>query len=124
MIKKLDIRGIKFEVDQKLTDYIGKKIGPLDKYVSRHDRESLHAEVVLKEQVVKAKKTYTCEVILHLPQDTIVTKESTINIYAAIDIVEAKLRNQLRKHKQKRGNPRFHRRLVARLRRTKHELAP
>lgn len=122
MIKKLDIRGVKFDVDQKLTDYVTKKIGSLDKYVSRHDRESLHAEVVLKEQVIKAKKTCACEVILHLPHDTIVTKESTINMYAAVDIVEAKLRNQLKKHKEKRGNPRLHRRLVARLRRTKHQL--
>lgn len=121
MIKKIDIRGVRFKVDQKLAAYVTKKIGPLDKYISRHDRESLHAEVVLKERIIKAKKVCICEVILHVPGDTIVTKESTINMYAAVDIVEAKLRNQLKKHKEKRGNPRLHRRLVARLRRTKHD---
>lgn len=121
MIQKLEIRGIKIDVDAKLTEYVQKKIGKLDRFVSRHDRESLRAEVILKEKLIKAKKECTCEVILHLPRDTIVTKESTINIYAAVDIVEAKLRNQLKKHKEKHGNPRLHRRLAARLRRTKHQ---
>ena len=121
MIQRLEIRGIKFEIEPKLEEYIQKKIGRLDRFVSRHDRESLHAEVILKEQAIKAKKQYQCEVILHLPHDTVVTKESTINVYAAVDIVEAKLRNQLKKHKELHGNPRLHRRLVARLRTTKHD---
>jgi ribosomal subunit interface protein len=121
MIQKLEIRGIKFEVEPKLTAYIQKKIGRLDRFVSRHDRVSLRAEVILKEHAIKAKKQYQCEVILHLPHDTIVTKESTINVYAAVDIVEAKLRNQLKKHKELHGNPRLHRRLVGKLRRAKHD---
>lgn len=122
MIQKVDIRSVSIEVDQKLHDYVIKKIGGLDKYVSRHDRESLRAEVTLKEQVIKSKKICKCEVILHLPHDKLVTSESTINIFAAIDIVEAKLKNQLKKHKELHGNPRLHRRLVARLRREKHQL--
>lgn len=122
MIQKIDIRGVKVEVDDKLHTYVEKKIGLLDKYVSKHDRASLRAEVTLKEQTIKAKKECTCEVILHLPHDKLVTKETTINMFAAIDIVEAKLRNQLKKHKELHGNPRLHRRLVSRLRRVKHNL--
>ena len=122
MIQNIDIRGIKVELDDKLRDYIQKKIGRLDRFVSRHDRQSLHAEVVLEEQTTKGKKQYQCEVIFRLPHETVVSKESTINIYAAIDIVEAKLQNQLRKHKETHGNPRLHRRLVSRLRRNKHSL--
>jgi ribosomal subunit interface protein len=121
MIQKVDVRTVNIEIDDKLSDYVTKKIGTLDRYVSRHDRESLRVEVVLKEQTIKAKKVCSCEVIFHLPHDKLVTKESTINIYAAIDIVEAKLKNQLKKHKELHGNPRLHRRLVARLRSTKHD---
>jgi len=122
MIQKIDIRGVKIELEPKLKEYVHKKIGQLDKYVSKHDRESLRAQVTLREQTIKAKKECTCEVIFHLPHDQLVTKETTINIYAAIDIVEAKLRNQLKKHKELHGNPRLHRRLVAKLRRVKHNL--
>jgi putative sigma-54 modulation protein len=121
MIQNIDVQGIKVEVDDKLSEYIQKKLGRLDRFVSRHDRESLRADVILKEQVTKGRKLYQCEVIMHLPHDKIVTKESTINVYAAVDIVEAKLQNQLRKHKQLHGNPSMRRRLVAKLRRTKHD---
>ncbi|MCA9331250.1 ribosome-associated translation inhibitor RaiA [Candidatus Saccharibacteria bacterium] len=121
MIQNIDVRGVKVDVDEKLQAYVEKKLGRLDRFVSRHDRESLRAEVMLKEQVSKGKKQYLCEVVLHLPHDKVVIKESTINVFAAVDIAEAKLRNQLRKHKQLHGNPRMHRRLVAKLRRSKHD---
>lgn len=121
MIQKLEIRGVHMHVDPKLFAYATKKIGRLDRYISKHARVSAHAEVILKEEVLKTKKNCICEVILHLPQDTITTKESTMNMYAAIDIVEAKLKNQLKKYKELHGNPRLHRRLIAHLRRVKHE---
>lgn len=122
MIKKLEIRGVHMHVDPKLFAYATKKIGKIDHYISRHARESVHAEVILKEEMVGKKKNNICEVVLHLPGDTITVQEKTINMIAAIDIAEAKLKNQLKKYKDKHGNPRLHRRLIARLRRTKHDL--
>lgn len=121
MLKKLKITGVHMKLDPKLKAYANKKIGKLDRYASRHVRSSMHAEIILKEEVLKTKKNCICEVVMHLPHDTITTKESTINMYAAIDIVEAKLKNQLKKYKELHGQPRFHRRLVAHLRRIKHE---
>ncbi len=107
-------------VDPKLFAYATKKIGKLDHYMPRHARESVHAEVILKEEVLKTKKNCICEVILHLPHDTITTKESTMNMYAAIDIIEAKLKNQIKKYKMTHGGPQLHHRLINKLRRNKH----
>lgn len=121
MIKKIDVRGIHMHIDPKLFAYATKKIGKLDHYMSKHARISAHVEIILKEEVLKTKKNYICEVIAHLPNDTITTKESTMNMFAAIDIVEAKLKNQLKKYKELHGNPRLHRRLISHLRRIKHE---
>lgn len=121
MINKLEVRGVHMQVDQKLAHYAKKKIGKLDRYISRHARASAHAEIILKEEMLKTKKNCICEVVLHLPGDTINTKESTVNMYAAIDIVEAKLKNQLKKYKELHGNPRLHRRLISHLRRVKHQ---
>jgi putative sigma-54 modulation protein len=118
MIKKLEITGVHMKVDSDLSKYATKKIGKLDRYISRHARESAHAEIFLKEAKIKAKKECTCEVVLHLPHDTITTKETTMNIYAAVDIVEAKLKNQLKKYKEKHGSLRIHRRVLSKLRRT------
>jgi ribosomal subunit interface protein len=117
VIQKLEITGVHMNVDKKLHDYVTKKIGKLDHYMSRHVRQSAHAEVFLKEAKVKAKKECTCEVVLHLPKDTLTTKETTINTFAAVDIVEAKLKNQLKKYKETHSTMRIHRRMLAKLRR-------
>lgn len=121
MIKKLEISGVRTEVTEDLNKYIVKKIGKLDEYMSRHARQSVHAEVVLRESKSQAPNKYECEVILYVPQDTITAKEATMNMFAAIDIVESKLRNQLKKYKESHGKARLHRRILARLRRRTSE---
>jgi len=118
MIEKMEITGVHMEVDRKLREYVTKKIGKLDHYMPRHARPSAHAEVFLKEAKIKTKKECTCEVVMYLPKGTITTKESTMNIYAAVDIVEAKLKNQLRKYKETHDPQRLHRRLMNKLRTT------
>jgi len=96
---KITVKGVNLSITEDLDKYVGKKIGKLDKYISRGVRESAHAQVYLKEANLKTKKQCTCEVILHLPHEEFVTKETTMNIFAAVDIVEAKLKNHLRKYK-------------------------
>lgn len=117
MIKKFEIRGVHTVVDDKLKQYVTKKIGGLDRYISRHNRESAHLEVHLKEGKTKNHNKYICEVNLHLPHQSIVIKENALNMYAAVDIVEAKLKVSLQKYKDTHGNGKTHRRLFGRFRR-------
>jgi putative sigma-54 modulation protein len=121
MIQKLDISGVHLEINDELKRYVQKKLGRLDRFVARTHRESLHMEVKLKEGRAKDKNERTCEVILHLPGENITLKETTINIYAAIDIIETKLRNQLKKYKELHGSPRLHQRVLTKL---KHRPVP
>lgn len=123
MIQRLDIDGIHMDVSEDLHRYVTKKIGKLDKYMPRESRESAHAEVKLKDEKAKDKKQYTCEVILYLPQDKLTTKESTLNMFAAVDIVEAKLKNQLKKYKDTHNASRLHRRLMKRVVRRRARIA-
>ena len=51
---------------------------------------------------------------MHLPKETLTAKESTINMFAAIDIVEAKMSNQIKKYKQTHTDPKLYRRLTSR----------
>lgn len=115
MIKRLEITGVHMEVGDDLRKYVIRKIGRLDRFIPKASRESVHADIKLKEGKAKDKNERTCEVILHLPQETLTLKETTINVYAAIDIVEAKLHNQLKKYKDLHASPRFKQRLIARL---------
>jgi putative sigma-54 modulation protein len=121
MIKQLDISGVHMSVGEDLKKYVIRKIGRLDRFVPKHARDSLHAEVKLKEGKAKDKNERTCEVILHLPGENLAVKESTINIYAAIDIAETKLHHQLKKYKELHTSPRLHQRLMSRL---KHRPMP
>jgi ribosomal subunit interface protein len=117
MIAKMEINGVHADVDNDLHKYVVKKIGHLDKYMSKHARVSAHAAVKLKESKAKDKRQHTCEVILYLPHETLTAKEATVNIYAAVDIVEARLKNQMKKYKEKNESPKFHRKVINRLRR-------
>lgn len=115
MIQKLEISGVHMTVGDDLRRYVLKKIGKLDKYMPAHALESVRADVKLKERNAKDKNERTCEVILRLPQETITINETTINIYAAIDIAEEKLKIRLRKYKERHSSPRLHQRVLSRL---------
>jgi ribosomal subunit interface protein len=115
MIKRLEITGVHMEVGDDLRKYVIRKIARLDRFVPKASKESVHVDVKLKEGKAKDKNERTCEVIMHLPHETLTLKETTINIYAAIDIVEAKLRNQLKKYKDLHASPRLHQKVIARL---------
>lgn len=117
MLQKFEIQGVHTTVDDKLRAYVTRKIGNLDRYISRHVRESAHAEVHLKEGKTKNNNHCTCEVTLHLPHQTIVIKESALNMYAAVDITEAKLKVSLQKYKDLHGNGKTARHLFGRFRR-------
>jgi ribosomal subunit interface protein len=108
---QLQITGRHFELDRKVNDYINKKIGLLDKYAKG-------AEPALGTVVLHLKESNTenssceCEVNLDLGKQTFHAKEATLNMYAAIDICEAKLKAQILKDKDKHQPGRNRRRLL------------
>lgn len=100
MIKKLEISGIHTDLEDDIKKYSIKKIGKLDIYIPKHARKSAHGEIKLQESMIKKKKQCSVEVVIFLPGETITAKETTVNMYAAIDIVEEKIKAQLRRYKQ------------------------
>jgi putative sigma-54 modulation protein len=103
MIKHIDISAAQkdYKIDPELAKYIEKKIGKLDKHLKRKNRSEARADVKLKESTGKGGKKCTAEVILHIPGTKLTASESTMNMFAAVDIVENKLQNQLKRHKEK-----------------------
>ncbi len=117
MIKKLEITGVHADTDEKLKKYVTKSVAKLEKYMPRKARESAHIEVKLKENKAQSDQKCTAEFVVRMPRETLTAKEATVNMFAAIDIVEAKLANQLKKYKETHTNPHLLRRLSGRLRR-------
>ena len=100
MIANIEITGVGgYTPDDSTKDYVRKRIGGLDKKATKHARKSIRAEVKMAEVNRDNGNKYEVEVILFMPDQRIVAKDSTMNILAATDIVEAKLAAQLRKYK-------------------------
>ena len=119
MVSQIEISGIHYDVSDELKKYISKKLGRLDRFIPRHARKTLKIDVKLTERKTKSDRNQ-CEIIVHLPDQKLTAKEATINMFAAIDIVEAKIRSQLKKYKELHGGDhKDHRGILRRFRRTK-----
>lgn len=116
MIERMELKGVHLTIDENLRKYVQRKLGRLDRFMSRHSQQSARIEVTLKESKVKGGKQCHCDVSLHLPNENIVVKESTVNMFAAVDIAEAKLKMQLKKYKDKHDRRKLSKRLFARRR--------
>jgi len=110
----IDITGVRYTPDALTKKYVTKKIGALDRYIGRHARKTAYAEVKLKEVNRAYGNKYECDVILYLPETTINAKDSTVNMLAAVDIVEEKLRTQLKKYHDERTDHRGRHGIVSR----------
>ena len=99
MIQSITLSGVHLDIDDTTKKYVQKKVGRLDRFLPRHARKSVTAEVILKEVNRDHGNKYEAEVVLNVPDKKLTAKDSTMNVLAAIDIVEAKLANQLRKYK-------------------------
>ncbi|MCA9339070.1 ribosome-associated translation inhibitor RaiA [Candidatus Saccharibacteria bacterium] len=118
MITHIDIAGVKYSLDETTKKYVNKKIGRLDRYLPKKDRDGVRAEVKLKEVNRDHGNKYECEVLLFVPDKTLMAKDTTVNMLAAVDIVEEKLKNQLKKYKSERTNHRGRHDLLGKMKRS------
>jgi putative sigma-54 modulation protein len=101
---KCELTARNFELDEKMKEYTEEKIGNLEKYLPRSSRDAITAFVVLEDDPSgREDNRYVCEAIVNIGSTKMVSREATVNFYAAIDIVEAKLKAQLAKYKSKRS---------------------
>lgn len=118
MIELIEITGDKYEIDATTRKYITKKIGRLDRYLPNHARKSAAAVVRLKQVNRDHGNKYEAEIILTVPDKKMTAIDSTVNMLAAVDIVEAKIVNQLRRYKQETIPHIGKRRLLSRFKRS------
>ena len=97
----LQIAARKFEVTDELENYIERKLAKLDKYFPRnHQPTGLKVEIARDESVTPDKR-YHISVQLTAPQHKMHAETATMNPHSAVDIIEAKLKDQIRKYKDK-----------------------
>lgn len=97
MPMKVYTESVQFKADQKLLDFIEKKLNKMDHYFDR----IIDARVTLKLENTGQVRAKIAEVRLKVPGDLLVVKESQKTFEAAIDAVVDVLKRQLIKFKEK-----------------------
>lgn len=116
MNKHIDITGIHYTADEATKRYVMKKIGGLDRYLNRHARKTMYADVKLRQVDRQRGNKYECDITLTIPDTTLNAKDSTMNMLAAVDIVEEKLKNQLKRYSEEKSNHRGRHSVLAKVR--------
>jgi putative sigma-54 modulation protein len=101
---KTDITSRNLEADKKIKSYVKHKIGELERFIPRRQRNSMSATVVLTDDPSgREDNRFVCDAIVTVQGQQFIAKEGTVNIFAAVDIVEAKLKSQLKEYKDKQA---------------------
>lgn len=91
------MESVHFTADQKLQDYIDKKLNKLDSFYNR----IIDAHVILKLENTGQVRDKIVEVKLKIPKDLLVAKVSKKTFEAAVDESVKLLRRQLIRHKER-----------------------
>ena len=82
MIEQIEITGNNYKVEDSLKKYAEKRIGKLDRYLPRGSNK------------------YEISAAMEIPGGKVIAaKDETTNVFAGIDILEAKLMGQIRRYK-------------------------
>lgn len=97
---KIDIRTTGIELTAPLREYIEKKIGGLEKFLSRFDEESLLAAVDVGRSTNHHKQgdVFYADVNLEIPGTMLRAHEEAEDVRAAIDTVKDTLQQSITKH--------------------------
>ncbi|TGE14566.1 ribosome hibernation-promoting factor, HPF/YfiA family [Hymenobacter elongatus] len=94
---KVKMHSVHFDADQKLLDFIQKR---LDKLETFYDRVT-EGEVIMKLNNKDGIDNKTVEIKLHIPGTTLFSQEDAASFEAAADAASDNLRRQITKHKEK-----------------------
>ena len=90
---QVNISGHQLDVTDALRDYVGEKLGRLE----RHFDKITNVQVIMEVEKLKQK----IEATLRIPGGEVVANAEHADMYAAIDDLTDKLDRQIKKHKEK-----------------------
>lgn len=100
MIEKIEISGNDYKVEEGLRKYVEKRIGKLDRYLPKGSKKDVIAKVVVEEIGKSAADKYEISVAMEIPGGKVIAaKDDCSNVFAGVDLVEAKLTGQIRRYK-------------------------
>lgn len=100
MIDKIDISGNNYKVSDSFRKYAIKRLGKLDRYLPRGNKKDVVMKIVVAEVDRAHGNKYDISAAMEIPGGKVITaKDECSNVFAGIDIIEAKLKGQIRRFK-------------------------
>lgn len=100
MIEKIEITGSDFKVEEGLRKYTEKRIGKLDKYLPRGSKKDVVVKVIVSEIGKSKGDKYEISAAMEIPGGKVLAaRDECSNVFAGVDLVEAKLTGQIRRYK-------------------------
>ncbi len=102
MIDKIELGGNGYKVEESLQQYAKKRLGKLDRYLPRGYKKDVSVKVVVSEIGNSKNKDekYEIAAALDIPGGKVIAaRDECSNVFAGLDLVEAKLLGQIRRYK-------------------------
>ena len=100
MIEKIEITGNGYKIEEGLKKHIQKKIGKLDRYLPRGSKKDVVVNVIVAEIGKNKGEKFEISVAMDIPGGKVIAaKDECSNVFAGVDLVEAKLTGQIRRYK-------------------------
>lgn len=94
---KTQMHSIRFDADQKLIDYVQKRLDKLEKFYDR----IIDSEVFMRLENDDQRENKIIEIKLNIPREQLFAKNKARTFELATDEAVEGLRRQLKKHKEK-----------------------
>ena len=100
MIEKIEITGNDKKIEEGLKKYIEKRMGKLDRYLPKEAKRDVVLKVVVAEIGKGKSGKYEISVSMELTGGKVLAaRDECSNVFAGVDLVEAKLTGQIRRYK-------------------------
>ena len=100
MIEKIEVTGHGFKVEESFRKYVGKRLGKLDRYLPKGSKKDVVAKVVVTEIGKGKTDKFEIAVAMEIPGGKVLAaRDECTNVFAGVDLVEAKLAGQIRRYK-------------------------
>lgn len=94
---KVNVQSVNFHADQKLVNFIQKKLDKLENYYDN----VIYADVYLKVEKASDKENKISEILLSIPGDEVICKKRGRKFEIGVDECVTSLQRQLQKRKRK-----------------------
>lgn len=111
MIEKIEISGKDYKIEEPLRRYVEKRLGKLDRYLPKRSKKDVVTKVIVATIGKNKGEKYEISVAMEIPGGKVIAaKDECSNVFAGVDLLEAKVTGQIRRyklevqpHRQKRG---------------------